>query len=145
MFQARAALGSVAAATSAALPNRAAYSRPNTFEQKRTAASTCDCRKARSGLSSLAEAFKQCLCAVVEILPKFRQGPLRHFVDRQFASEISANTHELNQGLHFSHFISDPAPNLAGFLSMVVAAAVAVRDRALILFLSRSRSEIWVL
>src|SRR4029078_1873263 len=42
---ARAALVSPMTATSAALPNNAAYSRPNTLAQNRTAASTWHCRK----------------------------------------------------------------------------------------------------
>jgi hypothetical protein len=53
----------------------------------------------------VAEALEQCLRAVVEVLSKLRQGTLGHFVDRQFTGEISADSHELDQGLHFSNFI----------------------------------------
>jgi hypothetical protein len=56
-------------------------------------------------LSSVAQAFEQCLCPVIEILPKFRKGALCHFIYRAFTREIAANSDELNQGLNFSNFI----------------------------------------
>jgi hypothetical protein len=45
----------------------------------------------------VAQSLEQRLCAVVEILPKFRQRTLGHFVDRQLTGEISADSHELDQ------------------------------------------------
>jgi hypothetical protein len=38
-------------------------------------------------LSSVAQAFEQCLCPVIEILPKFRKGALCHFIYRAFTRE----------------------------------------------------------
>jgi len=54
--------------------------------------------KGAISLSSVAQSLEQRLCAVVEILPKFRQRTLGHFVDRQLTGEISADSYELDQG-----------------------------------------------
>jgi hypothetical protein len=86
----------------------------------------------------VAQSLEQRLCAVVEVLSKFRQHTLSHFVDRQLTGEISADPHELDQGLDFSNFIWIQHRNLAGFLAMAAAAAVAARDRGLILFRSEA-------
>jgi hypothetical protein len=105
LFQARAALGSAAPATSAAFPSKAAYSLPNTLAQKTHSRVNLRLSEGTVSLSSVAQAFEQCLCPVIEILPKFRKGALCHFIYRAFTREIAANSDELNQGLNFSNFI----------------------------------------
>jgi hypothetical protein len=55
-------------------------------------------------LSSVAQAFEQCLCPVIEILPKFRKGALCHFIYRAFTREIAANSDELRASTSATSF-----------------------------------------
>src|SRR5262245_48565585 len=66
------------------------------FPTKHLGAKTHSCiylrlPKAAVGFTGVSETLDQRPRAVIEILPQFCQGALLHFVDREFAGEISAN------------------------------------------------------
>ena len=82
-----------------------AYSWPNTLAQKRTAASTCDCRNAPSPPLDAAQRVEQRAGTGVEKLLQLVEGALRNLVDGKLAGIVAARRDEADQRLGLAHLI----------------------------------------
>jgi hypothetical protein len=98
-----AALRALLAATSAALPSTAAYSRPKTLgaEARRR---LWECRNGPSAASPHAQALDQSADSGIEILLDLAMGTQRNLADRKLARVVAAGAEQFDQGLGLRHF-----------------------------------------